>query len=83
VVQRTSQLAWYTILSMVYHSIEAGLMPRWEEHEDCKSKREDRGWVALYVRDPQRRVFVRVGRVCPACRKIEDVEEGIGAVFPA
>ncbi len=58
-------------------------MPRREEHGDCRSKREDKGWVALYVRDPQRRVFVRVGRVCPACGKIEDVKEGMEAVFPA
>ncbi len=57
-------------------------MPRREEHWDCRSKRKDRNWVALYVRDPQRRVFVRVGRVCPACGKIEEVADQISAVFP-
>ena len=81
-VQQTPQLLWYTILSMVYHSMKEGMMPRREEHWDCRSKR-GKGWVALYVRNPQRRVFVRVGRVCPACGNIEDVKEGIGAVFPA
>ena len=58
-------------------------MPRREEHGECRSKRKDKGWVALYVRDPQRRVFVRVGRVCPACGKTEDLREGIRAAFPA
>ncbi len=67
---------------MVYHNMKEGAMPRREEHGDCRSKREDKGWVALYVRDPQRRLFVRVGRVCPACGKIEELKEGIGAVFP-
>ncbi len=57
-------------------------MPRRGEHGNCRSKREDKGWVALYVRDPQRRVFVRVGRVCPACGKIEGVKGELGAVFP-
>jgi hypothetical protein len=56
-------------------------MPRRERHEDCRSRRVDNGWVALYVRDPGRRVFVRVGRVCPACGKVEDVKEGVAAVF--
>jgi hypothetical protein len=56
-------------------------MPRREEHWECRSKRKERRWVALYVRDPQRRVFVRVGRVCPACGKVEDVAEQISTVF--
>ena len=56
-------------------------MPRREEHGDCRSKRADRRWVALYVRDPERRVFVRVGQVCPACGKVEDVAEQIRTVF--
>lgn len=68
--------------TMVYHSMKEDVMPRREEHGDCRSKRDDKGWVALYVRDPQRRVFVRVGRVCPACGKIEEVKESIGDVFP-
>lgn len=58
-------------------------MPRREAHWDCKSKAPDKGWVALYVRDPQRRVFVRVGRVCPACGKTEGVREGIATAFPS
>lgn len=56
-------------------------MPRREEHEDCRSKRRDRGWVALYVRNPERRVFVRVGQVCPACGKVEEVAEQIRTAF--
>jgi hypothetical protein len=58
-------------------------MPRREAHWDCRSTARDKGWVALYVRDPQRRVFVRVGRVCPACGKTEDLREGIRAAFPS
>ena len=58
-------------------------MPHREEHGECRSKRADRGWVALYVRDPGRRVFVRVGRVCPACGKVEEVKEGIAGMFPS
>ena len=56
-------------------------MPRREEHGDCRSKRQDRGWVALDVRDPERRVLVRVGQVCPACGKVEEVAEQIRTVF--
>ncbi len=58
-------------------------MPHREEHGECRSKRRDRGWVAIYVRDPARRVFVRVGRVCPACGKVEEVKEGIAGLFPS
>jgi hypothetical protein len=58
-------------------------MPRREEHWDCRSKRQDKGWVALYVRDPTRRVFVRVGRICPACGKVEEAREAIADVFPS
>jgi len=58
-------------------------MPRREAHWDCRTKARDKGWVALYVRDPQRRVFVRVGRVCPACGKTEDLREGIATAFPS
>lgn len=56
-------------------------MPRREQHWDCRSKRQDKGWVALYVRHPDRRSFVRVGRVCPACGKVEEVTEQIRTVF--
>ena len=58
-------------------------MPRRTEHWDCKSVGRDKGWVALYVRDPQRRVFVRVGSVCPACGKTEELREGVRTVFPS
>ena len=57
-------------------------MSRRTEHWDCRSKARDKDWVALYVRDPQRRVFVRVGQVCPACGKTEELREGIASVFP-
>jgi len=66
---------------MVYHNSQEGVMPRREEHVDCRSRQKDKGWVALYVREPERRVFVRAGRVCPACGKVEEVKEGIGQVF--
>ena len=72
--------SWYTIREM--HG-DGGVMPRREAHWDCRSKARDKGWVTLYVRDPQRRVFVRVGRVCPACGKTEDLREGIATAFPS
>jgi len=59
-------------------------MPRREEHTDCRTRaNRDRGWVALYVRHPERRVMIAVGRVCPACGKVEGLREGLADVFPS
>ncbi len=56
-------------------------MPRREEHWECRAQTGDRGWVTLYVRHPERRTWVKVGRTCPACGKIEDVREGVREAF--